>query len=108
MVSSHCNSLQVSLQAKTQVHEAQLCWDSMDMNLTDLSARRKTMVSGECSWGTTNVPHPHHGILTCTCGKAEGSGTGRKMQGAREDQELGMGDTCRWCHPAGDSSMSEE
>lgn len=79
LVSSHCSSLQVSLQEKTQVHEAQLCWDSMDMSLTDLSAHRDT---GDCSWGTTHVPHPHHGILTCTCscGKA---GAGRLRHSRR-------------------------
>lgn len=53
MVSPHCSSLQVSLQEKTQVHEARLRQDSMDMSPTDLSACRDTVVSGDCSWGTT-------------------------------------------------------
>lgn len=45
MVSSHCDSLQLSVQEKTQVHEAHLCWDSVDMSPADLSACRDT-VSG--------------------------------------------------------------
>lgn len=82
MVSPHCSSLQVSFQEKTQVHEAQLCWDSIDMSPRDLSACRDTVVSCDCSWA---VPHPHHGILTCTCscGKTDAGRLrhSRRMQG---------------------------
>lgn len=97
MASSHCSSLQVSLQEKTQVRKAQLCWDSMDTSPTDLSAGRDTVVPGDCSYReTAYVPHPHHGILTCTCGKA-GAGRlrhSRRMQGRTRSWGC-AGDTCR-------------